>query len=291
MISLKQLQLFLALTKHENLTLAAEKCFLSQPAASLALKELENRLNVQLFDRVGRKLILNANGKAIQTTAEMVVGGANELQEIFKDKIKAKGILKLGASMTVGNYFLPKQLIEFKKRYANINPNLTIINSQKIVDKLINYEIDFGFVEDEVEHEIITKIPIKKDQLVIICRKNHPLENSQQVTCNNLKKYPWVLREKGSGTRNIFEKQLTKNKIDIDCMLELGSNEAIIESIAHSDALGSISYSLIEPFSSVISVIPQKLFDLDRYFYLLVNQDKYQSEVMKAFLSFMEHQV
>ncbi|MCF6766216.1 LysR family transcriptional regulator [Thiotrichales bacterium 19S3-7] len=288
MVTLKQLQLFLMLAKYERLTIAAEKCFLSQPAASLALKELELRLNVKLFDRIGRNLVLNANGLAIRSKTQTILEAAEEIQGMLKGQSSLKANLSLGASMTVGNYFLPRKLIKFNQLYPNLTASLMILNSQKIIDKLTNYEIDFGFVEDEVIDDRLIKIPLKKDQLVIIAREGHPLSNVTFVMMEHLCDFPWVFREKGSGTRNIIEKKIIEYQLQLKVILELGSNEAILEAVRHSDALACVSKSILKTNTGIIK-INQNIVDLSRYFYLLVYKEKYQSEAMKTLLSFLSN--
>ncbi|MCF6776325.1 LysR substrate-binding domain-containing protein [Thiotrichales bacterium 19X7-9] len=287
MVTLKQLQLFLALAQCGRLTDAAEKCFLSQPAASLALKKLEESLGVKLFDRVGRNLILNENAKAIRVKAQIVIQGAEEIHNIFKHQNKLTGNLSLGASMTVGNYFLPKKLIEFNQLYSNVDLSLTILNSQQILDKLVNYEIDFGFVEDEVINDLFIKVPLQKDHLVIVAKDQHPLFNKKNVTIEDLFSYSWVLREKGSGTRNVLEKKINEFQLPMNILLELGSNEAVIEAVSNSNALGCVSESVLKTTTKV-KKIDQKIIDLSRYFYLLIYKEKYQSEIMKVFLSYIK---
>ena len=226
--TLRQLEVFLTVARSGSLTAAANELSMSQSAASGALKELEIRFDTQLFDRVGKRLKINSTGIILQTKAEELLQRAVDLQLSLSDKNEF-GSIKIGSTMTVGNYLIVDFLAGFKRDNPDAHVELEVSNTSAVVDKVINYQVDVGLIEGEVNLSEIDVIPWREDELVIVCSPQHPLASraDEYLTRQDLVSLDWIIREKGSGTRQTFERGMYGMLPDMRYVLELQHIEAI----------------------------------------------------------------
>ena len=285
-ISLRHLEVFVAVAKFKSIGKASEKLFLSQSAVSMALSELERRLGVKLFDRIGKKLILNNYGEIIFTEANYVLEKVNEIESIFTSK-KIVGSLNIGCTQSIGNYVLPKMVGIFKKENPDVTISLLIENTENIMAKLLNFEIDLAFIEGVVNCNLVNTINWIKDEIVIFCGNSHEFANKKKVSLNDLKKAKWILREKGSGTRDIFEKVIF-NKIEkINIFLEINQIEAIKQIVESGIGVGALSYYTVKREIENNSLKNLNVpFKIERDFKILIHKNKLQTPVIKNFIDF-----
>ena len=204
--TLRQLEVFLAVARTSSLTVASNELSMSQSAASGALKELETRFDTQLFDRVGKRLRINPAGRSLQTKAEELLQRASDLEATINNK-EGFGSIKVGATMTIGNYLFVDMFTEFKQQYNDADIRLSVGNTREIVGKVLNYQVDLGLIEGEVNEPDIDVLPWRKDEMVLVCSPEHPLANTTEpLTREQLVNLDWIVREKGSGTRQTFER-------------------------------------------------------------------------------------
>ena len=285
-ITFRQLELFVAIAKYSNLTQAADSLYISQSAASMALAQLERQLDRQLFERIGKKLLLNNHGKLLLPKAVEVLTRIGEIEQVTKQSAtKLTGELKIGASTTIGNYVLPKAISNFIKKYDEVNLQLVVDNTQRIINEVLQFNIDVGFIEGYCHHPEIHVGKFMQDELVVIASPKHSLAGKRQLAWSDLAQAEWILREKGSGTREVFEKAIY-NKIDnIKMLAELGSSEAIKQVVA--DGLGISCLSKLSLTSELklkkIVILPVNL-NIKRYFYCLLHHKKYQTPILQEFL-------
>ena len=237
-LNLRQLEVFLATARGGSTRAAADRIARSQSAASTALAELEAALGVALFDRIGRRLQLNENGRALLPQAQALVDQAAEIQNLFTDAHAAP--LRVAASFTIGEYLLPSLVSRWTQLHPKSRVHLRIGNTSDVIDAVAALDVDMGFVEGSQTHPDLLTQPWRDDELVVLAAPGHPLAG-RCATPQQLAQATWVLREHGSGTRQIADEWLLRNLEQVCIGFELGSNEAIKRVVAASDALACLS--------------------------------------------------
>lgn len=289
-ITLRQLEIFKAVAQCGRVTAAAELLFISQPAASMALSELEKHLG-SLFDRhQGASMTLNDAGRALLPMACELVDRAKEIEQQFIDgSCYEQGVLKISASSTVGNNLMPKILGDFSREFPRIRTELTIDNSRSIVNSLVTMDIDMAVVEGICLHPDIDVHTWREDELVIIAHPDHPLANKDNVELKALKDESWILRESGSGTRELFDEVIASQLVTPRILMSLNRSEAIKQAV--SDGLGIACISRLAVWRAVngglLSIINVRDLTLKRYFYLLLNRNKYRSGAVQKITDFI----
>jgi DNA-binding transcriptional LysR family regulator len=217
-MTLDQLRIFLAVAQHLHFTRAAEELYITQPAISAAIQNLEHDYGVKLFDRIGRHVEITAAGQMLQEEAQKILDqvalterGLRELNNL------QRGELKLGSSLTIGNYWLPSKLSQFKQQYPGISVNCTLGNTEAICVGTATGLFDLGLIEGEVKPTLKSSLEqevVASDRLVIVVGKSHPWFDRPVVTLAELQTADWVMREPGSGTQQRFEQALFNWGID-----------------------------------------------------------------------------
>lgn len=284
--TLRQLEVFLATARHENLSRAARDLNMSQSAASDSLKELEHQFDIQLFDRVGKRLQLNDFGRVLQARAEELLERAKELEAAL-GKREDMGVIKVGATMSIGNYLAIPLITKYRERFKDGQVKLTVDNTEQISLKVANFTLDMGLIEGEIHNENLDILRWKDDELQVFCSVNHPFARKGKLTDKDIKSSKWILREQGSGTRQTFDRAMHDLLPDIHIDLELEHTEAIKRAVESGMGLGCVSRITIEDGISSGRFIPLSLKgrDLKRSFYLIKHKDKYMSA---AILHWME---
>lgn len=285
-ITLKQMAVFTAIVKSDgNMTLAAESLYLTQSACSMALSTFENQLGSKLFERRGKKLVLNELGREIYLHALKIVQQTDELETIASEKSSQKmtGNLVVSASSTIGNYLLPQVIAEFTTQYPNIKVTLKVGNTAEVIAQIIKAESDIGFVEGSCPATELEVLPWRIDQLVIIASKDHPLSQHKMMTLPKLHKARWILREPGSGTREKFENALDEPIIPF---LELGHTEAIKQAVLTGLGISCLSKTAVEHMlqQGELVALSCPTLKLKREFNLVLHKDKYKTHILKMFM-------
>jgi len=284
--SLRQMQVFLAIAHFENVSRAAERLSLSQSAASGALKELENQYDIQLFDRIGKRLKLNEQGKQLRAKAESLLTLAYDIEEDLKQN-NLIGNLKIGATLTIGNYLCVDLIEQYLKDAPNAHINLDIANTERIKSELLNFDIDVGLLEGEIQHPELKIHPWRSDKLVCFCSPNHPLAQKPKVVPEDLAESKWVLRELGSGTRQTFDRAMSDYQEQLNIALELEQTEAIKRAVEKNLGIGCLStISLEDDFKRGIFVPLQcPALNFSRTLYIAIHKTRFLSASLKHWLS------
>lgn len=291
-ITLKQLQTFLAITQHKNLTQASKALCLTKAALSMSLKELENQIDQPLFDRVNNRLILNQAGRRLLPLADELCHRKTDIERLFDTENAFSGRLNIGASDTIGNQILPFLLQDFRMQHPDSTQGLTISNSNAICQKVMDYELDFGLIEGEVQYKQLEIQPWQQDEMCIICSPSHPMahfnkQNEQILTINQLEKTPWLLRETGSGSREFFLQTIAPHLKHWHISFELNTTEAIINACA-----ANLGFACLSKLSARHAAKNQRVciidipLDMRRQFYIVTHKEKYQSPLMDAFIEY-----
>jgi len=282
-LTLAQLEVFAAIARSGSMRAAAGHVARSQSAASSALAELEGVLGVQLFDRVGRRLVLNENGRALLARAAAIVEQALEAESLFSKAHAAP--LRLAASYTIGEYLLPDLIVQWKREHAAARVRLQISNTRDVLDAVSSFQVEVGFIEGLHTHPDLLVRRWRSDELVVIASPAHPLAG-QRVTAGRLAQASWILREPGSGTRDTSERWLLPHLAQVDVELELGSNEAVKRTVASGLGLGCLSrHAVADALASGWLVeLKTPLPPMQRTLSVVVHRSKQLGSVSRAFV-------
>ena len=279
MLSLRQLEIFIAIVDQGSTTLAADRVARSQSAISSALTELENRLGVALFDRVGRRLVLNDNGERFYPQARLLIQQADTLSGLFRED---GGRLKIGASTTIGNYVLPSILAQSNRLLCR---QIVIANTREIAERVARCELELGLVEAKLQHPELSVSQWQQDEMVIVAASNTPWA-ALTDEASTLAQAPWILRELGSGTRSIVEQQLLGDLEAVNIALELGSSEAIHNAVLAGLGISCLSRHVVQRSlaSGTLQLIaPQRT--VSRCFYIIRHRQRQVSRLAERFLA------
>jgi DNA-binding transcriptional LysR family regulator len=284
--SLRQLQVFAAVARSGSVSRAAAVVSLSQSAASTALSEFERQFDCQLFDRIGKTLRINALGEQLLPKAVELLDRAGEIEELL-DGRAGLGSLRIGATLTIGNYLATLIVADFLQRHAEARVRLTVHNTATIVEQVAGFELDLGLIEGSCQHPDLEVQTWVQDELVVFAPPDHPLVRRRKVGIEDLMGQPWILREKGSGTREVFEQALGRSHVEPAIRLELEHTEAIKRAVESGLGLGCISRLALKEAFRRGSLAPIRTPDLDlrRNFQFLWHKNKYQTSAMREFLA------
>lgn len=288
-ITLKQLAIFEAVAKHGTVTRAAAELNLTQSAASMALSDFEGQLNCLLFDRIGKRLQLNDLGRKLLPHAINTVAHANELESIARGLGDKVGSLKIGASLTVGNYLMPSLIARFMAEHPQCQLKLEIANTSQIIHALEQFELDIGFIEGFCHSPNLEAIPWQSDELVVFCAPVHPLAKKQTLGVlheNDFQDAQWILREAGSGTREVFDNAVIGRLAQVHILLELGHTEAIQRVVASGLGIGCASrLSLDEAMQTgTLTILNTPFWSLKRQLFMLIHRQKYRTYGIECFI-------
>jgi len=225
MYTLKQLELFLDLGKSERIIDTAKKFGLSQSAVSMAIKELERLLDGPLFERIGKRLVLNGRGALLMRSSSMHVDALQALYEQMRSD-SLRGELRLAASVTIAEYLIPSLLSEYLDQNKHVSISLKSANTSEVIQKVTSGEVDIGFIEGEGILEEIESRVLMKDELVVVSA-DESLAKDGPWFIDLLASRPWIMREKGSGTRAVFLKTIAPVDQELNMVMELEHIESI----------------------------------------------------------------
>ena len=295
-MNLDHLKVFYVAATKKNFSETAKIMHLSQPTVSLQIQQLESTLNVKLFERTTKSIKLTDFGKVLFDYAEKILHLVDQAKkELYLLSESIHGELNVGASLTTGEYILPYLLGSFAKAYPKINLLMKTYNSHQIIQQLENEEIHIGFIEAPIEHEHLYQYPFLTDELVVISSVSDPpplLKNKKFITANELFSLPIILREPGSGTRQVMEDRLRENQLDptkLNVVLELGSTESIKATVESGLGISVISESSIQKELKLgtLKKVNIRGINLQRYFYLVYLENKIMPSTADVFLKFV----
>ena len=285
--TLRQLEIFVAIARTGNVSRAAEEVALSQSAASTALAELERQFDCQLFDRNGKLLKLNALGKTLLPVASSLLTQAHEIEQLLAGK-SVLGDLRVGATLTIGNYLAIMIISEFMQSHLDCHIALQVKNTQAILQQVAGYDLDVGLIEGSCHHPELHAETWIEDELAIFCAPTHPLAQSASITMPELLTANWILREQGSGTRETFDQALRHHLPELNIRLELEHTEAIKRAVESGLGIGCISRLALRDAFKRGSLVEIKMpqLDLRRPFMFVWHKNRYQTPAMISFLDY-----
>jgi len=283
--TLRQLQIFLAVAKYQNISKAAQSMHMSQSAASEALLTLEHTYEVRLFDRSGNKLALTSIGHTLRKEAENLVAHARNFEAVLMDHAEV-GHIRVGASFTIGNHLATRYLAGYLARYPEADVQLAIANTPDVVARVLNFEVDIGMIEGEVHHRELQLIPWREDELIVFCAADHPLARRKTLTHKDIREAAWILREPDSGARQTFDRALAGLLPDLNIYLELKHNEAIKNAVESGLGIGCLSRIVLQKNFANGDLVPLALprRNMRRTFYFALPRKRFHLESVESWM-------
>ena len=275
-----RLKVFYTVANRLSFTKAAAELFITQPAISKHVQELEEQYKIKLFDRNGSKISLTSAGEVLLKHTKNIFEIYREIDFDMSSLINERtGILRIGASTTISQYIIPPLLARFHQRMENIKVNLLNGNTEQIENALINKEIEIGIVEGQSKNKSIKYIEFLKDELVLVCKSSNVLAQKGEFTAADLKNMHFLIREQGSGTLEVIEHALKPLNIKFSYLIiemQLGSTESIKSYLLNSDCVAFMSIHAIEKElkNNELTILDVKNLSMERYFYIISLQGK-----------------
>jgi DNA-binding transcriptional LysR family regulator len=288
--TLRQLEVFVATAQKASVTQAAAAIGVTQSAASMALADFERQLGTRLFDRIGKRLALNEDGRMLYPQAVEMVERAQAMEGLFTSAGRAVN-LRLGASTTIGNYLLPSVIGRLHAERPGSRIGMDVGNTRQVIGALLNFEIDVGFVEGPCLHPDIEATFWQDDALAVCARPDDPLArqvyDSGGARMEALRQARWILREPGSGTREVVEQLLTSQLGDIRLAMALGGTEAIKRAVESGIGISCLSRTALagEIERGKLVALDTPGLTLTRSLHIVLHRQKYRTEGIEALLA------
>ena len=285
-ITLRQLEVFAEVLKSGSTTQASQMLALSQSAVSAALTDLEGQLGIQLFDRVGKRLVVNEHGRLLYPRALALLEQAGEIEQLFRED---NGAIRVYASSTIGNYILPEIIARYRKDFPSLPLELSVGNSQDVINAVLDFRVDIGLIEGPCHSTEIISEPWLEDELVVFAAPSSPLTTGP-VTLEQLAASPWILRERGSGTRELVDYLLLSHLPRFQMAMELGNSEAIKHAVRHGLGISCLSRRVIaeQLQAGTLSEVPVPLPRLVRTLWRVHHRQKHLSNSLLRFLRYSD---
>jgi DNA-binding transcriptional LysR family regulator len=289
----RRLQVFHTVAKQLSFTKAAELLFMTQPAVTFQVKQLEEHFNTRLFERSHGKITLTPAGDLTLDYAERILGMTAEMEARISELTgQVSGPLLIGASTTIAEYMLPRLLGEFKQKHPDTQARLTVANSETIENKVAEHTLDMGLIEAPSHHPNLVTQVCCEDELVMICAPFSELSKLDMVTPKQMASHPYISRESGSGTRECIDDYFKFSGVNLDelnLVMELGSREAIKGAVAAGLGVAVVSSTTVakEIRLGELTAIPLDP-PLRRQLSLVYPQEKFRSKLLQSFLDFLE---
>lgn len=289
-ISFKQLRLLVTLVQAGNLAAAAERLCITKAAASMSLQELEKQLDCRLFDRVRNRLQLNTQGAQLLPLADELLQRLDTIEHLFQRSDRASGVLRIGASHTIGNYLLPRLLADFLQCHPDVDFKVDISNTRTLVGQLADFRLDMALLEGSSSDSNLCLQEWMPDSMQVVAAPNHPLAEAGRLGMADLEQQRWLLREPGSGSREQFQRLIGSHLQSWQPGLELNTTESILNAVA-----AGLGLCLLSGFATTAAVKDGRVVVLDlqpgilRPLRLAWHKEKYLHPVLAEFIDFCHH--
>jgi LysR family transcriptional regulator, transcriptional activator of the cysJI operon len=289
-----RLKVFYTVAQRLNFTKAASELYITQPAVTKHIHEIENHFKVKLFDRKGSKIKLTEAGEILfQHTKQIFASYRNIEFDLNNLNHKHNGRLRIGASTTIAQYILPVILADFHKKFKDLKITLTTNNTEQIEEALQKEEIDFGVIEGKTKNSSLKYTEFIKDEIVLATNSDNPLAKKGMLKLNELVTLPLLLREPGSGTLEVIAHALKPLGIKLSqlrCEMQLASTESIKSYLLHSNSFSFVSvYAILKELKNKeLTIVDVKDLSIERHFYFIQQQGEVEA-LPKLFMQFANH--
>ncbi|KAF5088769.1 HTH-type transcriptional activator CmpR [anaerobic digester metagenome] len=284
-MDIRHLKIFISVAETGSMSATAKTFFITQPSVSQVIKELENHYHLLLFERLGKRLFITPAGQQLLNQAHIVVRQFDALEESFSS-LGSKEAIRIGSTITVGACLLTSLITDFKQSNPNIDSFSYVNNTKMIEERLLKAELDIGLMEGEIKHPDLIIEPVIDDYLVIACSRHHHFAGRQELNAQELEKEIFVLREEGSGTRELFIDFARSKDLTLNIGWEVTSPEIIKTIVMRNNCLAAISIRLVteEIENGDIYAIRHQKAIWNRSFSLVYHKDKHLSPAVSSFM-------
>lgn len=284
-MNIRHLKIFITVADCGKMSAASERLFISQPSVSQAIREIEDYYGIKLFERLSKKLYITKSGEMLLKYARHIVESFDEMEMELKNT--GQNIcLRVGATVTVGTCILNPIIKKFEKNESNISSKIVINNTNVIENMILKSELDVGIVEGVITNKDIVKIPIYRDKLVIISGKQHKFYKANSIKLQDLQGEDMIMREVGSGSRELFYSVINREKIDINEKWNSTNTDSIKNAVIEGQGLGVLSTLIIkdEIKNGKLHMIEVEDADISRDICVIYHKNKFISDYLKNFI-------
>lgn len=284
-MTLRHLKIFVAVCENGSMTAASSQLFIAQPSISLAISEMEEYYGVKLFDRISRKLYLTENGRRALQYARHIIDLLEEMEQGIKN-LDAVGQLRIGTSITIGTYLLPRYIKALKELYPSLRVEALIGNSGSIEQQILDNEIDIGIIEGVAHSPYIISESFQGDRLAFICSPVHPFAKKELEELGEVTNQDFILREKGSAGREILDGMLAAQELAINPVWQSASNQAILHGVKDGLGISILPYSLVQESlgKGDIAEFRIKGMSLNRKFSVIYHRNKFLPQSARSLM-------
>lgn len=290
-LNLRQLRIFRSVSQEESMSQAAKKLHITQPAISQTISSLEKELSVKLFERLNRRLVLTNTGHILLDYSTRILNLVEETEQTIDDISNlAEGKLRIGASMTIGTYLLPTIINEFQNQHPQLKIEFMIDNTEVIEGMVLENDIDLGLVEGPTPNDNIIREDFFDDHLLLVSAANHPWTKKDKIKPHQLKNEAFIMREKGSGTREVIINTLAQGQLNCNIIHTLNNIEAIKKAV-----ISNLGVSVLPEISikeelqdNQLTAVKIEGIEFKRKFNFIYHRDKYKSKLFLKFINYIK---
>ncbi len=284
-MTIRHLKIFIAVYNERNMTMAANKLFITQPSVSQAIKELENYYGVELFERISNKLYVTESGKKVYQYAKHIMKLFDELEDGLKENAPKKKLI-IGANYTVGVVLIHKYIKKFNSLYSNSEIKVIVNKASILKEMLRKNELDLALIEEIKNESDFIEDFFYNDRIVVVADPEHPLFQQNEVTAYDVVNEHLLLREKGAGVRNLFELKMNQIGLVIEPYWESTSTTALINAAENKIGIAVLPFELVKDHidSGCLRELKVKDIDLSRKLIVIYHKDKFLTSAMKDFI-------
>lgn len=283
-MTIKHIRIFVTVYQEESITRAAEQLGMTQPATSLAIRELETYYQTKLFERSGRGIRITPAGQQLYTNAARLLSLYNEMDQEMKNW-NTSGKLRIGSSISIGSCIMPQLISRFSKKYPELEVYVKVDSSDVIEQNVLENKLDFALIEGAVHSDKLKSIVFLDDELIPICSRFHPLAGADDVEPEELKNEHFLMREPNSGTRQLADSNLALKSLHIEPLWESTSTSALINAVSAGLGISILPKRMLEKQLRMHQVFHFSIkgLDLKRHYSLIYHENKFISPTMQNF--------
>lgn len=284
-MTIRHLKIFLMVYQTQNITRAAENLHMTQPAVTRAVKEMEQYYGVRLFERLNRRIRTTELGEQFYAQALHIVDSLDQMEQGLKHW-NEQGILRVGASISIGNFLLPKAVKIYQNAHPLLKIYVTVSNGARLQQMILDNQLDFALIEGEVIDDHIKKEPFAKDRLVLILPPDDPLSGRKEVFLSDISGRPFLLRENGSAGRNFLNHIFAVHDLPLEPVWESTSTQAIVKAVHEGLGISFLPGLLVKHDLDTGFVITMPVADetFERTNYMIWHQNKYLTAAAKELM-------
>lgn len=290
MATLRQLEIFAAVAEYKKMNLAASNLYIAQPTVSQTIIDLEKEYDTVLFERHNKELKITPAGTLLLKRAKEIITLHEGLEQEMKN-LHEQRPLKIGATLTIGNTLISELVSLLIKEHPDIDVSVYIDNTRLLEHRMMHNELDLALVEGVILRKEIQTEPVFHDRLEIICGCEHPFAKKTSIQIEELANQNFIMRERGSGTRAIFENLMLAHHVPFITKWESCSSSAIIDAVRHNLGLGIVSYRCVKEYdqNGEVKICPIESLNMERYFYLCYNRNHPITSQMQDFTNMIHN--